>query len=63
MNASVWISVAGGIAAQLLVAVWNSGRLAESVRNLRGWLSAVNEKVDDHETRISRIEGAKGHGR
>lgn len=63
MNAAAWVtvvSVVGGVVLHGGLAVFYYGRMSERVGNTLGWLSRVSQKVDDHETRISRLEGTDG---
>jgi len=45
---------------QLLIAVFVYGKLTNEVSGHKSWLMNLDKKVDNHETRISFIEGAKG---
>ena len=57
-----WGDAGGWVAAAiaLIGAVFVYGRLTEKVRILSGWLRAITDKVDDHETRFSKLEGREG---
>jgi hypothetical protein len=43
---------------QLIIASYTYGKLTNEVVNLKSNAKDVNKQVDDHETRISRLEGA-----
>ena len=62
-----WILTLIGIACSVLlhagIAVFYYGRMAERVMNHSSWLKELAATVNDHESRISRLEGGAGEER
>lgn len=54
------VALAITVAVNLLTAAYVYGKLTNEVSGHKGWLTNLEKKVDNHETRISFIEGAKG---
>lgn len=53
-----YITVGFALLIQLGLAVWTAARLTEKVEGNGRWLQSVHNKVENHETRISTLEGA-----
>ena len=50
----------GTLVVQAIIAVYVYGRLTERVNSHGRRLKVVETKVDNHETRISHLEGSRG---
>jgi len=50
--AGVAVLIQGGLA------IYTSGKLAQKVTGHGEWLNKLDNRVDEHETRISHLEGA-----
>lgn len=56
------ISIASTAAVHAIIAIWYYGRLTERIDNQGTWLRDIDKMVNDHETRLSRLEGKqRGH--
>lgn len=58
MASSTLITVGFALLIQLGLAVWTAAKLVERVDGHHQWLKALETKKDEHETRISTLEGA-----
>lgn len=55
---SAYAAVGFALLIQLGLAVWTAAKLVERVDGHHQWLKAIDTKQDQHETRISKLEGA-----
>jgi len=58
MSGSFWAT----LVIQAFVAIYVYGRLTERVNSHGKRLDKAEDKLDDHETRIGHLEGARRHG-